>query len=247
MRRLIVTGHPNHELAIFGFAQRMRPHLLFLTDGGGEARENESRAGLRSIGLIDRARFLGWTEQSLYDALLDVDVATLQRLVAAVRGEIMAVRPRQVICESIELYNPLHDLTLPVVRAAAAGLDVEILEFALIAQEPGPAERYRVQRFPATREVTTFALDAAELATKLHARDHVYHSLRQTMSPVLERVPSAESAVEHFAHAAGALPEPGVDHVLRYEWRGRLLHQQGRVERVITFEGHFAKAVAGLR
>jgi hypothetical protein len=54
--RLLVTGHPNHELAIHGFVQRMRPHILFLTDGGGEARSAESRAALARLGLAESAR-----------------------------------------------------------------------------------------------------------------------------------------------------------------------------------------------
>jgi len=192
--RLVVTGHPNHELAIFGFVQRMRPRLLFLTDGGGEARVDESRRALASIGMLERATFLGHREQTLYDALLAMDIAVLQQLVADVRRELLAHAVRQVICESIELYNPLHDITLPIVRAAAEGLDVELIEFALIAQEPAADERYRVQRF-ASGDATCIELDANELATKLHARDHRYPTLRRTMAAVLDR---AEPESEHF-------------------------------------------------
>lgn len=244
--RLVVTGHPNHELAIFGFVQRARPHLLFLTDGGGQEREDESRRALASIGMLDRATFLGWREQTLYDALLAVDVAALRRLAAEVRASLIAVAPRQVICESIELYNPLHDITLPIVRAAAAGLDdIEILEFPLIAQEPSADERYRVQRFSADRTSFGIALDAPELEQKLHARDHEYRSLRRTLGDVVD-VSRECAGTEVFARAAEALPVPGRDHVLRYEWRGRLLQGRGEVERVITFADHFLPAAMAL-
>ena len=30
-----------------------------------------------------------------------------------------SIAPGQILCESMEFYNPLHDLTLPIVRAAA--------------------------------------------------------------------------------------------------------------------------------
>src|SRR6185503_5972515 len=92
--RLVVTGHPNHELAIFGFVQRARPHLLFLTDGGGQERIDESRRALASIGALHRARFLGWREQTLYDALLARDVELLRRLAGEVRAELIAMAPR---------------------------------------------------------------------------------------------------------------------------------------------------------
>ncbi|HWW60640.1 MAG TPA: hypothetical protein VN181_04655 [Thermoanaerobaculia bacterium] len=245
--RLVVTGHPNHELAIFGFVQRMRPRLLFLTDGGGEERVNESRRALAAIGLLDRATFLNHREQTLYDALLATDIAMLRRLVADVRRELIAHAVRQVICESIELYNPLHDITLPIVRAAAARLDIELVEFALIAQEPAADERYRVQRFAADARTTSIELNAIELATKLHARDQRYPALRRTMAAVLDAVGDDDCATEHFRPAATELPTPGVDHVLRYEWRAHLLRERGEIAHVITFADHFLRAVEGVR
>jgi len=244
--RLVVTGHPNHELAIFGFVQRARPHLLFLTDGGGQERVDESRRALHSIGVLDRAKFLGWREQTLYDALLARDVALLRRLAGEVRAVLISVAPRQVICESIELYNPLHDLTLPIVRAAARGLDdLEILEFPLIAQEPAANERYRVQRFPAGRTSIEVALDDAELENKLRMRDREYRSLRRTTGNVID-VSREQAGTEVFARATDAFPTPGRDHVLRYEWRARLLQQRGEIARMITFAEHFLPAATAL-
>jgi hypothetical protein len=244
--RLVVTGHPNHELAIFGFVQRARPHLLFRTDGGAEERIDESRRALASIGLLERAKFLRYGEQALYDALLDADLGALGQLVDAVRTQLIELRPRQVICEAVELYNPLHDITLPIVRAAAAGLEgIELIEFPLIAQEPAPQERYRMQRFPDGRASFELSLDAAELGNKLHARDHEYRSLRRTTADVA--TVSAECAgTEVFARAAETLPLPGRDHVLRYEWRARLLQARGEIARVITFADHFVPVTAAL-
>jgi hypothetical protein len=37
VRRLMVFSHPNHELAVYGLVQRLRPHLLYLSDGGSAA------------------------------------------------------------------------------------------------------------------------------------------------------------------------------------------------------------------
>jgi hypothetical protein len=246
IRRLVVTGHPNHELAIFGFVQRARPHLLFLTDGGGRQRVDESRRALASIGVLDRAKFLDWREQTLYDALLTVDVDLFRQLVEEVRAELLALAPQQVLCESIELYNPLHDTTLPIVRAAASGLpDLEIIEFPLIAQEPAADERYRLQRFPADRVSTAITLDATELDHKLRVREHEYQSLRRTTASVAE-VSRECAGTEVFALATETLPTPGRDHVLRYEWRARLLQERGEVDRVITFADHFVPLVTAL-
>ena len=244
---LIVTGHPNHELAILGFVQRARPRLLFLTDGGGPERVAETRRAHAARGLADHAHFLDRTEESLYRALLDRDLAVFAGLVADVRAEIDAWSPRQILCESIELYNPLHDITLPLVRAAARGLPgIEVVEFPLIAQVPTDGERYRVQRLPESRAAISLQLTESEVAAKLQARDEIYRCLRRQLGPVLAGLDRENAAIEHFALAETELPQPGVDHVLRYEWRGRLLQERGEIDRVITFEEHFLPVVAGL-
>jgi hypothetical protein len=251
VRRLVVTGHPNHELAIFGFVQRLRPRLLFLTDGGGEERVEESRRALASLGLLDQARFLDWTEESLYRALLEQDTGVFAELVAAVRSEIEAWAPQQIFCESVELYNPLHDITLPIVQAAARGRGADdhcdIFEFPLIAQVPAPGERYRVQRLPATRAGTALHLTAEEHTAKLRAREDQYLCLRRQLGAVLDGLDREHSAVELFAPALAELPEPGQQHVLRYEWRARLLQQRGEVDRVITYRDHFLPMLAALQ
>ena len=243
--RLVVTGHPNHELAIFGFVQRARPHLLFLTDGGGQERIDESRRALASIGALDRATFLGWREQTLYDALLARDVELLRRLAGEVRAKLIAIAPRQVLCESIELYNPLHDLTFPIVRAAAHGLPIELIEFPLIAQNPSPDESYRVQRFADGRASIAVALDDAELENKLRARDHEYLSLRRSTGQVMD-VSREGAGTEMFARAGDSLPTPGRHHALRYERRARLLYERGEIADMITFAGHFVPVARAL-
>lgn len=226
--------------------QRLRPCLLFLTDGGGEERVDDSRRALASLGLLDHARFLDWSETSLYNALLDGDLALFADLVAQVRSTVLASGARQILCEGVELYNPLHDITLPIVRAATRGLAIEILEFPLIAQEPAPGERYRVQRLPAARIGTELRLTAGEHAAKLRARDVHYLSLRRQLGPVLDGLDREHSAVEFFAPAQGELPTPGRQHVLRYEWRARLLKERREIDRVITYRDHFLPLVAAL-
>ena len=249
--RLIITGHPNHELAIFGLVQRLRPRLLFLTDGGGEERVAESRRALASLGLLHNARFLGWTEKRLYDALLEHDMTVFSELVDQVRSEIAACSAQQVLCESVELYNPLHDVTLPIVQAAARGLrsiaGFEIIEFPLIAQIPAHGERYRVQRLPETRGGVTLRLTAEELAVKIAARNDYYGCLRRQLGAVLDELDEEHLAVEQFAPGLSELPTPGRQHLLRYEWRARLLQEHGEIDRVITYRDHFLPLVAALQ
>jgi hypothetical protein len=73
--RLFVFSHPNHEGAVLGMVQRLRPHLVFLTDGGGERRVNETRAALPEPGPGRVLRY-EWRGARLRDAGLVERVIT---------------------------------------------------------------------------------------------------------------------------------------------------------------------------
>lgn len=246
---LIVTGHPNHELAILGMVQRARPHLLVVTDGGQPERVADSRRVFESLDLSDRVRFLDFPEVDLYRALLERDLRTLLGLVADIRAVVDRVKPRQILCESVEFYNPLHDLTLPFATAAARHLpNVAMLEFPLIAEIPESGGRFRVQRPPASREGAseTFNLSPDELSVKRAAAAHSYPSLRRQLGELIDGIGSEHAAKEYYLSATSDLPVPGAEHALRYEERGRVLQKEGAVDHVITFQDHFLPAVAAL-
>jgi len=248
-RRLFVFSHPNHELAVFGLARRLRPHLLFLTDGGGEHRVSQTRRGLESIGLVDHARFLNHTEHSFYEALLHRDLALFEAVAAEVRQAIDDVGAEEVWADAVELYNPVHDMTLPIVTAALRGVrDVPVVEVPLVYQRPGAGEVYEVQRMPASygARCIDVALTADELAAKEHARDRFYDLLVRQMGPVLTGLPRAHLAIEQVALADGKLAAPGHERGLRYEWRGELLRTQGDVTRVITYADHYLPVASPL-
>jgi len=133
------------------------------------------------------------------------------------------------------------------VQAAARGLRVEIIEFPLIAQVPGSGERYRVQRLPDARKGATLQLTAEELAVKIAARNDHYGCLRRQLGAVLDELDGEHLAVEQFAPALDELPTPGLQHLLRYEWRARLLQEHGEIDRVITYSDHFLPLAAALQ
>ncbi len=248
-RSLIVTAHPNHELAVLGFVQRAEPFLLFLTDGGHPRRVAETESALADLGLLDRACFLGWPESRLYEALLAGEREPFAELTRQIGAAIDRCAPLQVLAEAVELYNPLHDVTTPLVRAAlAARPGIHAFEFPLIAQSRRAPEEYRLQRLPEARrdERIELRLSARELAIKLHARRERYAFLREQMGPVLETAPDEHFGIEEFAPMRATLPAPGDDLVLRYEWRARRLQDAGAVREVITYADHFLPFVRAL-
>lgn len=242
-RRLMVFGHPSHELALFGVLQRYRPRVLVLTDGGGPEREGFSRTAMEEIGLLQNCTYLGYSEDAFYEALLERDTELFQEVTARIREAVERLRPQQVFCDAIEFYNPVHDVTLPMVRAAVDGLGVEALyEVPLVYQAPGESPSYVIQRVPealAERRIQV-DLSAAELAAKFRARNDIYRNLHDQAGGDFLGLPREYLAREEIAVADDALPEPAATgREMRYEWRARLLRDHGRIERVITHRDHF--------
>jgi hypothetical protein len=245
-QRLVVFSHPNHELAVYGLVSRLRPHMLFLTDGGGESRVEATRAGLQALGLLGRASFLGHPEGELYRALLEQDFDFLERLVTAIREQVRATSASEVFCDAVEFYNPVHDLTLPLVRAALGRTsNTAVYEIALIHQRLAPTESYRVQRFApdAGPEPQRLRLTQSEIEAKARAREEIYTDLKEQLGPVITDLPAEHLAVEEWREAASPMREPEGEEVLRYEWRGELLRDQGEVEGVIYRREHYLPMV----
>jgi hypothetical protein len=248
--RVLVFSHPNHELAVYGLVQRLRPHLIFLTDGGGAQRVEQTEQGLERICLRDRALFLDYSEASFYDALLDGNVSLFHEAACQIREALDRIRPEQVLCDAVEFYNPVHDLSLPIVLAALAGADgTALFEVPLVYQVPGDTERYAVQRMPPSRAAgsVVMQLTEAELNAKLAARDEVYSLLRDQLGPVLALLGDEHFAREEIAAAPRVLPVPDDERVLRFEWRGKLHQQRGVVDRVITYAEHYLPVASSLR
>jgi hypothetical protein len=246
---LVVFSHPNHELAVYGLLQRLRPHLVYLTDGGGGERVAQTRRGLESVGLHARARFLDHTESSFYEALLARDRDFYGAVAEEVRDSFRAHAPARVLCDAVEFYNPLHDMALPVARAAlGASADARLFEVPLVYQRPAEGESYEVQRVPASRrgEQFEFRLSERELERKVWARDEVYTALAEQMGPLITELPRAHLAREVVARARTSVPQPAPDVLLRYERRARLLAERGEVERQIAYKEHYLPVASSL-
>jgi hypothetical protein len=156
----------------------------------------------------------------------------------------------------VEYYNPVHDLSLPLVfralSVAAPDPPPAVFEIPLIRQaSTAPSEAYIVQRPVPSRAASqvAYALTPAETAAKRQARDETYTILAAQLGPVLCTIPDQELATEVVVPA---VLSPGIapDCILRYEWRAQRLREQGAIEHPITFADHFlplARALAGDR
>jgi hypothetical protein len=248
MSTLVLFSHPNHELAIFGLLQRRQPSLVYLTDGGGPERIEQTQRGLAAIGVLERAIFLNHREQRLYDALLDGDLAFYQGLARQVRKIIDDRQPAELLCDAVEFYNPVHDVSLPVAWAAVAERPIALFEVPLIHQRPADRETYEVQRPRASKRDGQIELHLSdrELAAKLHARDQIYSSLANQLGPVMRDLPVSHLQLEVITPATTPLPEPDASIVLRYEWRAAMLKARNEIARQITYAIHYLPIAASL-
>ena len=237
----VVFTHPNHELAVYGLLQRLKPNIVYLTDGGGEERLAQTREGLRAIGLLDRARFLDYTEQSFYDALLRRDVGFYREIALRTRAAIGG-KPAQVLCDALEFYNPVHDMAVPVAGAALGkSSKASLFEIPLIHQSAENPDAYRTQRPMAHREAgqVLFRLTPPELAAKRHARDVIYTLLHGQLGPLLSELEDDCLALETLIPADLAAAKSPPACTLRYERRAQLLKSRGEITDAIGYREHF--------
>jgi hypothetical protein len=239
---IMVFSHPNHELAVLGTIFRLRPHIIYLTDGGGEVRVGQTKEALQGYQPAS-VHYLNHSEQSLYDALLEGNSEFYCALAAEVGAVIANLDGETVYCDAVEFYNPVHDIALPVVRASLASNHVPIFEVPLIYQKKGPVETFELQRMPESLSSQGICVELSqeELDRKIATIESgVYTMLfAQLGSAILDALPS-RAGRENFLKGRSVLPSPAPEQVLRYEMRGRALKDAGAVRQVITFDRHYA-------
>ena len=195
------------------------------------------------------ARYLSYPESSFYDALLAPDAGYFTGVADAVRGVLKEIQPDVICCDAMEFYNPVHDVTVPIVRAALGpGRRVELFEVPLVYEEDGAGEVYHIQRVPpslADRRVT-YDLTPAQLDKKESARNAIYTNLRDQAGPEFLQLPREHLGHEEILRSAGDIAAPGRGRKLRYEWRARLLQRQGAVRDVITYADHYLPTMRAL-
>lgn len=240
---VMVFSHPNHEIAVLGTIARLKPCIVFLTDGGGEDRMAQSRQGLSSYVKPENLHFLRHSEASFYDALVGHDVALLSSVAEQVRDVIVDMNAEAAYCDAVEFYNPVHDIALPIVRAALRGLDdLPVYEVPLVHQRASDGG-YELQRAPSALDSQSIWSDLTdeEHASKVSTlRGGIYQSLFGQMGDmILAEVPQRAQR-EQFILGRRTLPEPAPGQRLRYEERGRALQSSGDVRDVITYRDHYA-------
>jgi hypothetical protein len=244
-----VFSHPNHEIAVLGLIERFKPHMIFLTDGGGCERVAATRNALATYVAPERLHFLNYSEQAFYEALLDLNVPFFLAVAEDIRRLLPQTIPSEIFCDAVEFYNPTHDLTLPLVWNAIGDLAPTIFEVPLIYQASPTPNDLLLQRIPDAfeSEIVRFELSEAETARKTATLlGNFYPTLFASLGErILASVP-VQGRTENFMRARQSLPAPPRGQVNRYDRRGLEALHAGLVARAISYEKHYVPVYRGL-
>jgi hypothetical protein len=132
----LIIGHPGHELRVLGWVRAAKPLVAILTDGsgaGGAARIDQTTQLLNDV--MHRSASYGVaSDREVYRAILEQDLDYFLALSSRLADELCEHRIECVAGDSIEGYNPTHDLCSLLidraVRLASDRMDVAVRHYA---------------------------------------------------------------------------------------------------------------------
>lgn len=140
-RPVLLMAHPGHELLLHHWIERHRPAVFALSDGSGSigvARVERSKRVIEASGGSVGRVFGLLPDAAWYRAIVAQDVTPFLRAVEAIVDG--ASPPAAVVSDSIEYFNPLHDLCCVVAHVATGlingrgGNPVRHLEYPIEAE-----------------------------------------------------------------------------------------------------------------
>jgi AcrR family transcriptional regulator len=240
-RAALVIAHPGHELRVHGWLERARPRVFVLTDGSGGAGEGRiastslllERAGVERGGIYGR-----FTDRKLYELILDGKHDELSSLVEELASDFEAGGYAYVAGDSVEGYNPSHDLCRVLIGAALetvrarTGRAIPTYDFPLVG---------RPDRFPPAvcGETVCIELDDPAMERKLAAA-RGYPELAMEVERAVAAVGAEAFRREYLRpieYRTGFDATVGVPPY--YEAYGAEQVAKGRYQRVLTYRDHF--------
>ncbi len=242
---LTVFSHPNHEISVYGLMLRECPKAAYLTDGGGGERLAATERSNKELGV--RAVYLNHSEASFYEAILRKDMKFWSGVVDEVAKLIGDADPDQILCDAVEYYNPVHDMSLPLVQAALKKLDFRAAVLAVPLVWERSDGTFSIQRALPEDRSREFGIDLSghESARKKAALLTHYGALRAQMGFTDLQVEQA-CRTEYLVQACSYLREPDPGCHLRYDRRGHEAKAAGKVQEAISHKHHYLPVIKEL-
>jgi hypothetical protein len=127
-RAALVIAHPGHELRVHHWLEQARPVVFVLTDGSGrnDASRLQSTSGLlEATGSRIGSTYGRWTDRAIYQAIQTADAAAFIEIVRELATTFSHDAIDYVVADSMEGYNPAHDLCRIIADAAVLLTELE--------------------------------------------------------------------------------------------------------------------------
>lgn len=239
---IAVFGHPGHELLLHKWMEQSKAEVWVLTDGSGssgQSRVDASRRTVTAAGATPGPLFGTASDRRHYCAIIDQDVSFFEEIVARLAERILQLRASVVLSDSIEHFNPIHDLAsvLATIAARYVGLPASSrYEFPI--EQP-----VDLRQIPS--HWRTLRLTPEEVERKLNAA-----SLNSALAPEIARLRTQRPeavAVEILVPCDTQRPIlPAPEGVPHYEAVARERVASGVYSQMITFKDHVEPLVSHL-
>ena len=136
----IIVAHPGHELLLHHWLEIDRPIVFALTDGSGGHGEDRRAMSLRiiqSAGASVGAVFGLAPDKRWYAAILAGEYSLFDQASRLIAAACRNAGVRRIVTDSIEFYNPMHDLCNALAVGIARSLrgegasDIELFDYAI--------------------------------------------------------------------------------------------------------------------
>lgn len=228
---VLIVAHPGHELLVHHWLERARPLVFVLTDGSGGAdkdRSQQSRMTIENAGGACGEVFAEASDRDWYDDILLGDTRRFEDVVERIARQ-CAAGVDEIVCDRVELFNPVHDLANAVAHAVARSWTTGVRKSPSLNTYPIETP----EEFPLMEANTVAALPEPALVRKQRAIAG-YHALALE-APHYESLIDCERIVPDeppFAWPAAPPCKP------YYERFGEQRVRDGRYDRLITYARH---------
>jgi hypothetical protein len=237
----LIIAHPGHEILLHHWLERAGARVFMLTDGSGgdvTPRVGYSRQLIEQTGATCGRVFGAHPDRIWYKAILEGDHRPFLDALNRVEEECAAAGLRKLVCDPVELFNPMHDLANALAHALAARLRGR-------CGEPVEVHTYPIEdslRFEA-RASLPLLLDADAVERKRRAM--------VAYAPLAHEQPRYAHLLtkdhELLARDAPAFLWPAtLSETPYYESFGRTRLSEGRYDSLITYADHVRPIAIGL-
>lgn len=235
----LVIAHPGHELLLHHWMERARPIVFALTDGSGGSGVSRSAHSARVVtaagGRVGPV-FGAKPDREWYEAILGGDRGFFCAVARTIGAACVEAGVRCVVTDSVEYFNPMHDLCAAlasfVARSVASETGCEVGLFDYPIEQPNPASSGVAVVIELDRDALERKRAAATSIPPLASE--VARHLDRAPRECLRRVAPDREWPRHAAE------EP------HYERVGRERIARSAYDRLITYEKHVRPLALGL-